>query len=121
MNDSSLRFRPANRLNTPQAFAAVFEKGQKFHLKAGLYLVLQNESLVARLGLILAKKKIRYAVQRNYLKRVQRECFRAHRQILAGYDVVFVVNHKIGQLCQSDWFALCQADWRQLAKRCGRV
>ena len=116
-----MRFRPAARLNNEHVYAAVFKKGQRHYLKAGMYISLANSFNHARLGLIIAKKKIRKAHERNYIKRVQRECFRAMQPKLLGYDVVFVCNHKIGQLCQNQWFTLCQEDWRFLAKRLATV
>lgn len=112
-----MRFRPAARLNNEHVYADVFKKGQRHYLQAGMYISLAQSLDQARLGLIVAKKKIRKAHQRNYIKRVQRECFRTTQQMLSGYDIVFVCNHKIGQLCQNQWFTLCQADWRFLAKR----
>lgn len=112
-----MRFRAFNRLNTPHAFSAVFDQGRYFHLKIGLYIILPNQLEVARLGLIIAKKKLSSAVLRNYLKRIQRELFRNVSQRLKGYDVVFVVNHKVSQLCQRDWFTLCQADWQALTEQ----
>lgn len=113
-------FKPENRLNTASAFSAVFDQGHRCHLKAGMYIVLQNQLGVARLGLIIAKKKLSRAVKRNYLKRIQRETFRYHQQALKGYDVVFVANHKVAQLCQSDLFEACQLDWQNLVKRLSR-
>ncbi len=114
---SSLRFKPANRLNTSHAFSEVFEKGKRFHLKAGLYIIFPNQLQRVRLGLIIAKKKLTTAVQRNRLKRIQREIFRHKQERWVGYDIVFVANHKVSQLCQSDWFALCRSDWEVLAQR----
>ena len=46
----------------------------------------------ARLGLAIAKKQIRLATRRNRLKRLARECFRQHREQLAGLDLVVMVR-----------------------------
>lgn len=116
-----MRFSPANRLNNSHAYAAVFDQGERHYLKAGMYISLRTPLDVARLGLIIAKKKIRKATGRNYLKRIQRECFRKSQQALIGHDIVFVANHKLGQICQNEWFAYCQADWQLLAKRLAAV
>jgi ribonuclease P protein component len=112
-----LHFSAACRLNNSHDYSAVFDKGQRHYLKAGMYISLANSLNGARLGLIIAKKKIRKANKRNYLKRLQRECFRKSQPGLLGYDIVFVANHKVAQLCQSEWFKHCQADWHYLLKR----
>ena len=42
----------------------------------------------ARLGLAIAKKRAKRAVDRNRIKRVARESFRCHRHRLAGVELV---------------------------------
>ena len=118
--NSSLRFTPAHRLNTAESFSAVFDKGIRVHLKVGMYLILPNQQAFARLGMVIAKKKLRLSVQRNYLKRITREAFRLSQPTFDGYDIVFVASHKGAQLCQSELFKSVQEDWRLLAKRCAR-
>jgi len=44
--------------------------------------------IAARLGLAVAKKCAKRAVDRNRLKRLARESFRQHKQSLAGFDIV---------------------------------
>lgn len=117
-----MQYLPENRLNTPAAFSRAFEQGHRVHLKLGMYLLVPNTLNIARLGLIIAKKKLRTAVKRNFLKRLQREVFRQNQMHFQGYDIVFVAGQKISQLlCQNDGFTLCQADWQTLAKRLPRA
>jgi len=47
--------------------------------------------IAARLGLAVAKKCAKRAVDRNRLKRLARESFRQHKQSLAGFDIVLLV------------------------------
>ncbi len=47
---------------------------------------------MARLGLIVPKKVLARAVDRNRAKRQLREAFRLNRQVLAGLDVIFRVK-----------------------------
>jgi|GEM_PF-3976772 len=42
----------------------------------------------ARLGMAVAKKCAKRAVDRNRLKRLARESFRQHKHSLAGFDIV---------------------------------
>lgn len=42
----------------------------------------------SRLGLAIAKKRAKRAVDRNHIKRIARESFRHNRELLVGYDAV---------------------------------
>lgn len=42
----------------------------------------------SRLGLAIAKKRAKRAVDRNRIKRIARESFRHNRKLLVGYDAV---------------------------------
>jgi ribonuclease P protein component len=46
----------------------------------------------ARLGLAIAKKQVRRAVDRNRIKRIVRETFRRHRARLPGVDLVVMAR-----------------------------
>jgi ribonuclease P protein component len=50
----------------------------------------------SRLGVVVPKKNIPGAVQRNYCKRVARELFRLHRGQLGSMDIIFVVRSTCG-------------------------
>ncbi|WP_300087980.1 ribonuclease P protein component [uncultured Nitrosomonas sp.] len=52
----------------------------------------------ARIGLIVAKRIERKAVKRNRIKRLIREAFRRHRQVLRGLDCVVQLRHSVGLL-----------------------
>jgi len=45
-----------------------------------------------RLGLIVAKKVARHAVDRNYMRRVLRECFRKNQHQLKSLDIVIRIQ-----------------------------
>lgn len=42
----------------------------------------------ARLGLAIAKKRAKRAVDRNRLKRIVRESFRQHQALISGFDII---------------------------------
>ena len=46
----------------------------------------------ARLGLAIARKQVRRAVDRNRLKRIARECFRHQAEALQGIDLVVMAR-----------------------------
>jgi len=68
----------------------------------------------ARLGLIISKKVAKQAVRRNRLKRIIRESFRQHGDVLAGLDVVVIgkpaANFKDNQLL----FTTINRHWKEL-------
>lgn len=78
------------RLLNGKAYAAVFKKNKRFGDRFWTVLVHRREASdgVGRLGLAVAKKRAKRAVDRNRIKRVAREQFRANRQMLAGVDLV---------------------------------
>jgi ribonuclease P protein component len=114
---SHLRFSKAQRLNDPKQFQDVFAKGQRIFFKPGMFIVLPNQLGWARFGQIIAKKKVKTAVARNVIKRLQRELFRQTQQLLAGYDIVFVASNTISKLTRDELYSLSQLSWQNLAKK----
>ena len=55
----------------------------------------QNQS---RLGLAVAKKAVKTAVQRNRIKRLSREFFRLNQEIIAQADYIILVRSGIDKL-----------------------
>ncbi len=82
-------FASGRRLLTASDFSQVFEDSC---CKAGddafLVLARGNGLNHARLGLAIAKKQLRRAVDRNRVKRVSRESFRVLQEQLSGLDLV---------------------------------
>jgi ribonuclease P protein component len=60
-----------------------------------LFLAKNNGLNLARLGLVVPKKHIYGAVERNRLKRIIRESFRLKQEKLKGNDMVVVVRNKL--------------------------
>jgi len=109
-------FSKQKRLLSPREFKAVFDgaiyKASNRHL-----LLLAIPSHSSRLGLVVAKKHARHAVQRNRLKRLLRESFRHHQHELKDLDIIALV--KPG-LWQQNNIAICKiidAQWRYLLKQ----
>jgi ribonuclease P protein component len=110
-------FSKQQRLLTPEDFRQVFQGAAlKVSSKELLFLARGNGRSVARLGLVIAKKHVRRAHQRNRIKRIIRETFR-HRQQLVGLDIVVLAR---GGLDQQDNAALhlqLQQLWQQLERK----
>jgi ribonuclease P protein component len=82
------------RLNNPQDFRRCFLKGRRIKNEAFVLHYVENNVPSARLGVNIAKKKIRKAVDRNKIKRIAREVFR--KQKFEGIDIVLILkNEKI--------------------------
>ncbi|OUS06452.1 ribonuclease P protein component [Gammaproteobacteria bacterium 42_54_T18] len=112
-------FKKAQKLLTSKDFKSVFDH---VHIKAGtgelLVLVFDNQDeRPARLGLVVAKKNLKRAVDRNRFKRTIRESFRTHQHQLKGLD--FVVLSRRGALTL-DGPALKRVvdqTWRRILKK----
>ncbi len=55
-------------------------------------ITLHNDSGLARLGLVIPKRSVRFAVRRNTIKRWAREAFRHRQQSLPASDIVLRVH-----------------------------
>ena len=86
-------FARASRLLNASDYSTVFNNTQ-FKVSCRYFLVLakRNENPNSRLGLVVAKKNISTAVQRNRIKRLIRNSFRQQPISRAGLDLVVLVR-----------------------------
>jgi ribonuclease P protein component len=65
-------------------------------VRAGAFiaLVLPNGGLLARLGMIIARRHTRTAVRRNRIKRLIREGFRQRQAQFLGLDIVVMLRSR---------------------------
>jgi ribonuclease P protein component len=91
-------FGKSSRLLNASDYKAVFDDAQ---LKASnrniLFLAKPNGMSYSRLGLVIAKKNVRLAVQRNRIKRLLRESFRAHHGS-QGIDIVVLARRGLDSI-----------------------
>jgi len=76
------------RLKKTDEFSSVFNFRKRIFGPGLLVYYKPNAIGHARLGLVVAKKITRSAVQRNYMKRILRELFRQQQLGLGGLDIV---------------------------------
>lgn len=88
------RFPPAARLRHPRAFRSVFETGSRHVDGCFVVIAAANNQGRPRLGLAISKRRARRAVDRNRIKRLARESFRAHARQLPGVDIVVLARSK---------------------------
>lgn len=81
------------RLLTAYDYSQVFQDVQlRVSSKNFLILARNNEMNYPRLGIIIAKKNVKLAVERNKLKRQLRETFRKERLLLPNFDLVVLAK-----------------------------
>jgi len=88
------RFRFCNKLRYSGDFTAAFSSPNRSSDKFFLFLAVDNNKSIARLGLAVPKKNISRAVERNRIKRLIRESFRLRKCRLEGKDVVVFVKKR---------------------------
>lgn len=81
-------------------------------------LALENGLEHPRLGLAVAKRVVRLAVNRNRIKRQMRESFRLHQQLLGALDIVIIGRAGIENLTSEELRAAIDGGWQQLIMRC---
>jgi ribonuclease P protein component len=88
-NTTIERFRREYRLTRKEQFDRVLSS-RTINLRCGCFRLYAtpNDEEGARLGLIIGKRQLKRAVDRNRVKRVLRETFRANRSGLPGFDIV---------------------------------
>lgn len=106
------------RLLDANAYTTVFDNAQlKVSKQQVLYLARKNGTAIPRLGLVIAKKNVRLAIQRNRIKRILRESFRLQQHRLGGIDTVVLARRGLDQLDNRALHALFNQLWQQLHEK----
>ncbi len=114
---SGSSFPKARRLLKASDYSRVFDKAEaKASSKFLLLLARANEGPEHRLGLVIAKKNVRLAVQRNRIKRVAREFFRSVPESDPTMDVVLLTRRGIDQLDNAELSSILQQQWQKLSR-----
>ncbi|MCB1689438.1 MAG: ribonuclease P protein component [Halioglobus sp.] len=111
------RFSKAKRLLNAKDYGRVFEdpdaRASHQHL---LLLAKINTGPGHRLGLVIAKKNVRLAVDRNRIKRIAREVFRNLPDSEPSIDVVLLARRGIGQLDNAELSSILRQQWQKLVR-----
>ena len=81
-----------------------------------LILARPNQLSHPRVGLVIAKKHVRLAVQRNRVKRAIRESFRLTSSSLPDLDIVVLARKGLGELDNRSLHQLLNNSWIRLIK-----
>ncbi len=87
------------RLNRAAEYKAVLSKA-KYNVSCRYLLIfaIDNSLSNPRLGVIVGKKHVATAVQRNRIKRVLRTSFRHNQDLLGSLDIVILARSNLGSL-----------------------
>lgn len=89
---SLFKFSRINRLVDKNDFQSVFAKPYKNAYRYLLALYRPNPLSLARLGIIINKRHVRRAVDRNQLRRIIRESFRHQKEALKELDIIILIR-----------------------------
>ena len=111
------RFPKSKRLLNAGDYSRVFENAQaKASHKYLLFLATRNLGPGHRLGLVIAKKSVRLAAQRNRIKRIAREFFRTLPASEPAMDVVLLARPGIDQLDNAELSSILLRQWQKLCQ-----
>lgn len=109
------RFGTSKRLLNAGDYKRVFDKPDARASHRHLLLLGRLNGLgTHRLGLVIAKKNVRLAVQRNRIKRLAREFFRVQPDSDASMDVVLLARRNMDQLDNAELSSILQHQWQRL-------
>ncbi len=117
---SRLTFQRHQRLLTPAHYKSVFEQteGRVSHSAFLLLARKTQPEQPARLGLVVAKKHLKRAVDRNLFKRIVRTQFRLAQEQLTGLDIVVLARPGSKQMDSAQLAGELQKYWPKLVRRC---
>lgn len=118
------RFPRASRLVNGHQYSRVFQKNSRsadrYWTVLSRQIQLDNDGAdgpaPARLGMAVAKKCAKRAVDRNRLKRLARESFRQHKHSLAGFDIVLLARHASVSASNQEIRNSLEKHWSRIAK-----
>ncbi len=120
MSNLEAGFPRSTRLLKPEEYRRVFQ--QPIKTADDCFTVLRRESDLgrARLGLAVAKKNARRAVDRNRIKRVVRESFRQNHSYLGSRDYVILIRKDTSLRSNQELSISLSWHWQKILKRSGR-
>jgi len=112
----AVAFPRLNRLTEAAAFDRVFKQAQRSGDRFFTVLFCRNNLGYPRLGLAIAKKRVRRAVARNRLKRIIRDSFRQAKNQLLGVDIVIMARDQAEPATNGELFTSLKKHWQVAAR-----
>ena len=107
-------FTKKDRLLNPKDYSFVFEKPHRVGNGNLTILFRDNKKEHSRLGLIIAKKNVKKAVERNRVKRLIRESFRYHKTKLQGLDIIVIAKRGINSFKNNEILQNLDVQWNKI-------
>jgi len=114
------RFQKRARLLNAVEFNRVFDKAVRSSDQYFTVLARPNDNEIPRLGLAISKKRARFAVTRNRLKRLIRESFRHKQHELCCADFIILAGQQCSNANNSRLLQSLEKHWQKLNKLCAK-
>ncbi len=105
------------KLINADQYKNVFNDPQRFGNKSLTVLAKQNSLQHPRLGLAISKKCAKNATDRNRIKRIFRESFRLHQNVLPSVDIIAMCKPNILLLSNQEMHSQIEFQWRLMQKK----
>ncbi len=97
------------------SYGQVFKQNRRIANRYWIVLAHRRNEEPARMGLAVAKKRAKRALDRNRIKRIARESFRHARVNLSGFDVVVMNKDQARSASRQDLRQSLDALWFELS------
>ena len=105
------------RLTRAREFERVFSGSLRSSGEGLRLLAVAKREGGARLGMAIARRRVRKAVCRSRIRRVIRESFREHHRELGDLDIVVLARSGLDHIDNATLRRLLAGHWRHLARR----
>jgi ribonuclease P protein component len=114
---ASVSFQAELRLLDAAQYKYVFAGARRFGNRNFTILVRKNEVSHARLGLAIAKKAVKRAVDRNRIKRMIRESFRHMQVDLPKIDIIVMCRTSAARLSKAEMKQQLDQQWSYISRK----
>lgn len=111
-------FPRSHRLLLPADYSGVFKENVRVSDRYWTILAGKGQDAEPRLGMAIAKKRAKRAVDRNRLKRVVREHFRLNNTVLGGIDLVVMNRDMAIKASNEELRESLESLWSKLVVKC---
>jgi len=111
-------FNISKRIHLSSEYQVIF-KSPDIRIRTNNILLLakKNKFCYCRLGVVVGKKHLKRAVDRNYCKRVIRESFRLNQPDLPNYDIIILALGGIQHVFKTELVDFLRVTWGKLNER----
>ncbi len=113
-----LTFPASRRVRHKPEFDAARARGRRFGNGFFAVTVIGNDKTAPRLGLAVALRVTRTAVERNRIRRIIRESFRLHQHALPAVDIIVGARARAHGAAGAQLHESLAGLWREVSERC---